>query len=245
MARARNIKPGFFKDEDLIEVSFAARLLFAGLWTLADRRGVLEDRPKRIKMEVFPADDVDMDALLDELASVGSIQRYSAVGTAAIWIPGFERHQNPHMQEKPSAVPLPDDVDTVPAPDKHQTSTVQEPDEFGSAPADSLNLKPEGTTAHSGRAPYPEEFEQAWGEYPKRHGDNPKNRAFKAWNARLREGHTATEMTEGVRRYAQWCEATGKVGEETVKQAATFFGRDKGFAEPWETKPQRKRGVVV
>ena len=48
MARARNIKPGFFANENLAECDPLARLLFAGLWCLADREGRLEDRPKRI-----------------------------------------------------------------------------------------------------------------------------------------------------------------------------------------------------
>ena len=64
MARARNIKPSFFTNEDLVELPFEDRLLFIGLWTLADREGRLEDRPKRIKMAVFPADNVDVDASL-------------------------------------------------------------------------------------------------------------------------------------------------------------------------------------
>jgi hypothetical protein len=101
------------------------------------------------------------------------------------------------------------------------------------------------TTARSGRAAYPDEFESAWREYPRRHGDNPKKRAFKAWNARLREGHTAEEMSDGIRRYAAWCEATGKLGQETVKQAATFLGPDKGFTEEWPTRPERQRRTVV
>ena len=54
--RARNIKPGFFKNDTLAELEFAARLLFIGLWGLADRAGRLEDRPKKIKAEVFPYD---------------------------------------------------------------------------------------------------------------------------------------------------------------------------------------------
>ena len=54
MARAKNIKPGFFTNEQLAECSFAARLLFVGLWTLADREGRLEDRPRRIRAQVFP-----------------------------------------------------------------------------------------------------------------------------------------------------------------------------------------------
>ncbi|MDI9733891.1 hypothetical protein QM259_16735 [Acinetobacter baumannii] len=52
MARSRNIKPSFFMNEDIIELPFEARLLFIGLWILADREGRLENRPKKIKMSV-------------------------------------------------------------------------------------------------------------------------------------------------------------------------------------------------
>ena len=54
MARARNIKPGLFSNEVIAELPAFDRLLFIGLWCLADREGRLEDRPKRIKMELFP-----------------------------------------------------------------------------------------------------------------------------------------------------------------------------------------------
>ena len=47
MARSRNIKPSFFMNEDIIELPYEARLLFIGLWTLADREGRLENRPKK------------------------------------------------------------------------------------------------------------------------------------------------------------------------------------------------------
>lgn len=39
MARARNIKPSFFKNEDLADLNPFDRLLFIGLWCLADREG--------------------------------------------------------------------------------------------------------------------------------------------------------------------------------------------------------------
>ena len=45
MARARNIKPGFFKNEILGVADPLYSLLFEGLWVLADRAGRLEDRP--------------------------------------------------------------------------------------------------------------------------------------------------------------------------------------------------------
>lgn len=107
MARARNIKPGFFKNEELAECSAWARLCFAGLWTLADREGRLEDRPKRIKGELFAFDSVEVDPLLDELAAHGFILRYQAEHIAAIQILGFNTHQTPHYSEKSSVIKAP------------------------------------------------------------------------------------------------------------------------------------------
>lgn len=105
MARARNIKPAFFMNEDLVELPFQDRLLFIGLWTLADREGRLEDRPKRIKMEIFPADDVNVDESLTRLASTGMIVRYQVAGSRYIQIVNFLKHQRPHGQEKASEIP--------------------------------------------------------------------------------------------------------------------------------------------
>lgn len=107
MARARNLKPGFFKNEDLAECSFAARLCFAGLWTIADREGRLEDRPKRIKGELFAFDDISVDPLLDELQRFGFIRRYEVDGVGVIQILAFHKHQKPHHREPESAFPPP------------------------------------------------------------------------------------------------------------------------------------------
>lgn len=107
MARIRSLKPGFFTNEHLAELSFAHRLCFAGLWTLADRDGRLEDRPRRIKAALFPYDDIDVEALLNGLSEKGFILRYDADGVPAIAIPTFERHQRPKSDEHPSALSAP------------------------------------------------------------------------------------------------------------------------------------------
>lgn len=107
MARSRNIKPGFFANEDLAECSFQARLCFAGLWTLADREGRLEDRPKRIKGELFRFDTTDVDPLLGELVRHGFILRYEIDGLRCIQISKFSTHQTPHYSEKPSVIKPP------------------------------------------------------------------------------------------------------------------------------------------
>lgn len=107
MARARNIKPGFFKNEDLAECTPWARLCFIGLWTLADREGRLEDRPRRIKGELFAFDSVEVDPLLVELEKHGFIARYTVDGLGIIQIINFGKHQNPHHREPKSDLPPP------------------------------------------------------------------------------------------------------------------------------------------
>lgn len=107
MARARNIKPGFFKNEVIADLPMFARLLFIGLWCIADREGRLEDRPKRIKMELFPADDVNVDDALDLIAAGGLLIRYEAEGARYIQIVNFTKHQVPHHKEVASEIPAP------------------------------------------------------------------------------------------------------------------------------------------
>jgi hypothetical protein len=107
MARARNIKPGFYKNEDLAECSVWARLIFPGLWMLADREGRLEDRPKRIKAELLPFDGGDMDRLLAELHARGFLVRYQNADGKFIQITKFHEHQSPHYSEKQSVIKPP------------------------------------------------------------------------------------------------------------------------------------------
>ncbi|MED5492695.1 MAG: phage replication protein [Pseudomonadota bacterium] len=163
MARARNIKPGFFSNDDLADCQPLARLLFIGLWCVADREGRMEDRPRRIRAEILPYDDCDIDALLDELQHHGFILRYEVGGEGFIQVLNFTKHQNPHMKEAKSTIPAPTDDEPVTgeteacdvlskdqpeagkdqAPEEHHTSTVQEPEKHNESPADSGFLIPD------------------------------------------------------------------------------------------------------
>lgn len=108
MARARNIKPGLYKNEDLAECSIWARYIFPGLWMLADREGRLEDRPKRIKGELLPFDSQDIDPLLNELQALGFLVRYRNSDGSFIQISKFLQHQYPHYSEKISTIKPPE-----------------------------------------------------------------------------------------------------------------------------------------
>lgn len=101
MPRSRNIKPSFFKNEDLADVDPIGRLLFVGLWTLSDRSGLVEYRPKRIKAELFPYDhDLDVNRYLTVLDQLGFIQILTDGVNEWIFIKNFSKHQNPHHTEK-------------------------------------------------------------------------------------------------------------------------------------------------
>ncbi|MEB0917708.1 hypothetical protein [Citrobacter freundii] len=88
---------------------------------------------------------------------------------------------------------------------------------------------------------YSPAFEEAWQAYPKRSGENNKLSAFKAWNARIKQGVKPETMLEGVKRYAAFMASEGKIGTSFVKQAATFFGPDKHFDEPWLVETQENK----
>jgi len=107
MARSRNIKPGFFHNEDLVELPYEYRLLFIGLWCMADREGRLENRPKKIKMQIFPADDLDMPEAILGLSLAKLITLYTIDSIDYIYIDNFLKHQHPHHKETKSVIPPP------------------------------------------------------------------------------------------------------------------------------------------
>lgn len=126
MARARSIKPGIFKNELLGTADPIYTLAFVGLWMLADRDGRLEDRPVRIKGEVFPYRDVDVDSCLRWLAAHDFIKRYERGGRKCICICKFGEHQRPHPNEPASRLPAPQGS-TNGKPKEHRTDNQSAP----------------------------------------------------------------------------------------------------------------------
>jgi hypothetical protein len=114
VARIRTIKPEFWTDDKVVQVSFPARLLFIGLWNFADDSGNLENSPVQIKMRILPADSVSVPPLLQELTSVGLLREYAVNGKNYLNIPGFTSHQ---VINKPSKTRLPPPNTTTPLPD--------------------------------------------------------------------------------------------------------------------------------
>ena len=66
MPKGRHLKPDFFTDKNIVQLSPLARLLYQGLWCHAFDCGHVEDEPIEFKMRILPADNCDVDDLLAE-----------------------------------------------------------------------------------------------------------------------------------------------------------------------------------
>ena len=89
MAKMRGFKPDLWSDDDFIEASPLARLLWLGMWNHACDNGHLADKPRQIKRKVLPADDASGESLVAELAELGLIVREGGW----ITIPNLSKHQ--------------------------------------------------------------------------------------------------------------------------------------------------------
>lgn len=118
MPRARNLKPSFFTDEDIAKLKHGARLLFQGLWILADREGRLRDSPEWIKAHTFPYERAPVEQWLKDLEGSGFIARYAIGEKRFIQVRTFLKHQTPHIKEHESTIPAPGS-----APDSTQCKT--------------------------------------------------------------------------------------------------------------------------
>ena len=101
MARIRSIKPDFWTDEKVVELDFVDRLLFIGIWNFADDQGYLDHSPRRIKMQVFPGDNVDVSRALARLTSLGLLDEYESPSGPVLHVANWEKHQRVSNPAKP------------------------------------------------------------------------------------------------------------------------------------------------
>lgn len=149
MARARNIKPAFFDNDDLADNDPLGRLLFIGLWTIADCNGNLEWRSKRVKKQLLAYDECCIDSLAINLDKSGFVRFYSDGDKIYLNVINFDKHQNPHKNEKAKGTGIPEYCEEYrQAIDLNKLAINRDlsglkPDDSNSNPADSLNLIPD------------------------------------------------------------------------------------------------------
>jgi hypothetical protein len=224
--RSRGIKPGFFTDAGLVDLPFQTRLLFIGLWTLADRAGRLKDKPKQIKMQIFPADNVDVEASLGELAGAGFIIRYQRDNESCIQIRNFTKHQHPHWKEPPSAIKPPDGGPVESPADG--TDPGLTPGETGAKRRKARTVRRKSTTGE-----LPEGFAEFWAVYPRK---EDKEDAAKAWKQLDPNAELQAVIIADVRRRA--------AGEDWQKEDGRYVTKPLKYIRnrKWEEAPVGTNG---
>lgn len=145
MSRIRSTHPGQWTDEDFISCSFPARLLAIAIRNEADDNGVFEWKPVGIKIRLFPMDNVDIVALLNELISKNQIISYEINGHKYGAVRNFCRYQRP---KKPNSVyPMTDESRTYVALSYRSVELVG--NQYGTGGEKSSQRKEEG-----GKIPY-------------------------------------------------------------------------------------------
>lgn len=109
MARIRTVKPELFRHEALFEAEIKnklpLRLSYIGLFTACDREGRFKWKPKTLKLDVLPYDDVDFSRVLDALVTHGFIVKYEFEGDQFGCIPTWSQHQVINNRESTSLLP--------------------------------------------------------------------------------------------------------------------------------------------
>ena len=96
MARIRTIKPEFWRDESLANVSSEACLLAIGLLNHCDDEGFFNANPKLVESDIFPLRELSITTtvLIQELSSIGYINLHQGTdGKIYGHIVNFEKHQ--------------------------------------------------------------------------------------------------------------------------------------------------------
>lgn len=110
--RIRTIKPQFFLNEDLADLEqehqLPVRIIFIGLWCCADREGRFEWRPRKLKAQIVPYDNLSDDEfsrVLDALTTRGVVSRYTVRTREIGVINNFGKHQIINNREQASILP--------------------------------------------------------------------------------------------------------------------------------------------
>jgi hypothetical protein len=234
MARIRTIKPEFWTDSKIVQLSPLARLLFIGIWNFADDYGTVEADPLQLKLKVLPAEPCNAEDLIDELMKVGLLVAMSN-GPDTFWqVAGWERHQKV---------------------DRRSKSQFGEPDSWhpaepSTSPAESPRIPPSPRAGREGKGrektmSVPDgtdaEFDRFWDAYPRHHDTNAKGgggvkaQALKRWQKLTPTQRD--EVTAALTTYAKVCRPDG----QKPKHAERFLQHDawKPYLPAANEKPKR------
>lgn len=226
MARIRTIKPEFWTDEKIVELPMTARLLFIGLWNLCDDHGRMEYSPKRIKLQLFPSDKIDVAQICGDLRRNGQIILYSVEGKEYLQVTNFKKHQQIKDGSRSSKFPEP--PAEIFCANLHESPQIAQNSQEGKGKEGKGKDQGKEGTAQSALEIL---FEEFWKVYPKKKSKGDALKAFATIEPKPDEQLVATMIAtiERAKTSEQWRSSGGQY----IPYPATWL-RDKGWLDEFE-----------
>jgi hypothetical protein len=227
MARLRNrmLKADFWGDGDLLRWPREKRFTYAGLFSLAEDSGVLEDDVFTWKFMIWPSPldaDITVEKLTkwrDELVADDKLVPYTAGADNLLFIKSFHEHEHPRNPQSP-ALALPPWVTFVPA-DKTITPQTRAHYDVVGEPGQSLvpAKKPAAKATEVAKSNGKDDgsFDVFYAFYPRRAG---RHKCEIAWSHLTR---AERELATGVAQIMGALHDNGQMEEQYIKLPLTFL----------------------
>ena len=190
MARIRTVKPELSAHEGMFdleeETGLPVRFAWVMLFTVADREGRFRWRPRTLKAQVLPHDNLDFSHVLDAWLASGFIVKYRVGDEWFGCIPTFAKHQVINNRESDSALPSIDDADELITNKEagHGACATREPREGSASTMREVDAQAEGMKEgkKGTAASLAERFDDFWNSWPKDMGEKGnRKRALDQW----------------------------------------------------------------
>lgn len=128
MSKIRTVKPELFRHEQLFEAEqisgLPLRLIFIGLFTVVDAEGRFRWRPRQLKLDILPYDEINFTAALSALVEFGFVEHYQYDDEYYGVIPTWHKHQSINQREPDSVLPDPQKGCILKPPTTHRSNPV-------------------------------------------------------------------------------------------------------------------------
>ncbi|HYE10544.1 MAG TPA: hypothetical protein VEF53_10245 [Patescibacteria group bacterium] len=264
----RIIKESVCISEDIDELSSEEETFFYRIIVNCDDFGRMDARTQIVRAKCYPlkTDSISLDTIDNWLLVLSKklVTLYEVNNKRYLQVNTWDKHQNirakeskyPSMEEgniiclhmisganicnqMQSNVP----VSRYSILDTRYSNNMSAPEGAGVTvtPAEKPELKGGAQNLKSGKGNYTEEFEEFWRNYPRQ---VVKSKAFKQWQARLKEKVKAEDLIVAAKRYSVECK-TKKLEEQFIKHPATFLGSDKAYEDYFTDKPKLTSNKVL
>lgn len=223
MARKRMIDPNIWQSEDFSKLSTLAKLVFIGLFSLADDEGRGRSNPVYLKSNLFPYEEgirsADIDKTLSEISSNMSVIFYSCDGSKYYSLYNWNTWQKIDKPSK-SKIPEYDEKTMQKIFDDNSTSVRRKV---------SPNIKEKEKNNNEQKKILLEHFNLIWEKYPNKKGKAKAIEYYLQWIkgrtiAGITRKLTDEQMYYAVVKYQKECEKNG-IEQQFIKHGDTFFNK--------------------